>query len=105
MRKNHDLDQLAHLYEWPEPSLGLEARIINAARIPLIDKESFFDRLVDVFSFKWEPAVAMALVLLLGLSLGQFNSEQSAESYQRSGLYQDSNFYFAESIVNDMGES
>ncbi len=102
MSKKNDaeyLDELAGLYKWSELPAGLEARIINASQAANIKEEKFWDRLFDVFSFRWEPVLAMGVFLLLGLSLGHVSAYQNSEYTQRNGLYQDSNFYMAHSII------
>ena len=102
MSKKNDtefLDELAGLYKWPSLSKTLEARIVNASKAANMKEEKFWDRLFDVFSFRWEPALVMGVFLLLGLGLGQVNAYQNSGYTQRNGLYQDSSFYMAHSII------
>lgn len=102
MSKKNDmeyLDELAGLYQWPSLPKTLEARIINASQAANMKEEKFSDRLFDVFSFRWEPALAMGVFLLLGLSLGHVSAYENSEYTQRNGLYQDGSFYMAHSII------
>lgn len=98
--ENNDLTALANHYRWPTPSAGLKAKIISAGQTPSIHQESFWVRVSDVFSFNWEPALAMAFVLFLGLGVGHLNTYKDTQSIQYGSLYQGTNFYLAQSIVD-----
>ncbi len=103
MTDNNDtqwLNDITGKYQWPEPSRRLKRKVLmQVTKRETKPAKNYMAVILDMFTFNWQPACALASALILGVYVGGITLPQSTESAQQTGIYTNADFIFAQSII------
>lgn len=110
MSKNTEykwLDKLSQHYQWPNPTPSLKSRILNSAQAP---KKVTIDYLAILSNFvpRWEPALAVAFTLVLGIYTGALitpSTSISTTTSSNSNIYIDADIAFMQTMLKQEGNT
>lgn len=106
MSKNTEdgwLDNLSQHYRWPNPTPLLKNKILNSIRP---HKKVRVDYLAILSNFipRWEPALALAFTLVLGIYTGALITPSTTAS-SNSNIYIDADIAFMQTMLKQEGNT